>query len=127
MSAATKKKKNEPKTEPKKRGTQSNFQGQRDAFLTAWIDKYMEASLKKVTQTLWPRLLTQYWMNFSWRLPLSENPIIAIFVDTSSDWVAPELTKEDLTSEEEARKTDVMKSTQKVRVLFDDGERMTEI
>jgi hypothetical protein len=123
MSASTKKQKNEPK----KRGTQSNFQGQRDAFLNAWIDEYMQSSRKKATPTLWPRIFAQYWMNFNWRLPLSEDPIIAFFVDTNSDWVAPELTKEDLTSDEETRKTALLKSTQKVCVFFDDGGRMTEI
>jgi hypothetical protein len=122
MSVATKKN----KKEPKKRGTQSNFQGQRDAFLTAWIDGYTESSRKKATPALWPRIFVQYWMNFNWCLPLSEDPIIAIFVDTNSEWVAPELPKEDLTSDEEVRKTAVLKNTQKVRVFFDEGGRMTE-
>jgi hypothetical protein len=120
MSAATKKNKNEPK----KQGTQSNFQGQRDTFLTAWINKYMESLRKKATPALWPRICAQYWMNFNWCLPLSEDPIIAIFVDTNSEWVTLELPKEDLTSDEETRKTAVLKNTPKVCVFFDEGGRV---
>ncbi|KAJ7354141.1 hypothetical protein DFH08DRAFT_955553 [Mycena albidolilacea] len=111
--SVTTKKKNETKGKPKKRGSQSNFLGQRDAFLTAWIDEYTESSRKKTTQTLWPRIFAQYWMNFNWRLPLSNDPIRVIFVDTNSNWVAPELLKEDLTSDEEITKTTTMKNTQK--------------
>jgi hypothetical protein len=66
-------------------------------------------------------------MNFNWRLPLSKDPIIAIFVDTNSEWVAPELPKEDLTSDKETRKTAVLKNTQKVCVFFDEGGRLTEV
>jgi hypothetical protein len=125
--SATTKKKNETKGKPKKRGSQSNFLGQRDAFLTAWIDEYTESSRKKTTQTLWPRIFAQYWMNFNWRLPLSNDPIIAIFVNTNSNWVAPELLKEDLTSDEEITKTTTMKNTQKVRVFFDEEGCITEL
>jgi hypothetical protein len=63
-------------------------------------------------------------MNFNWCLPLSEDPIIAIFVDTNSEWVTLELPKEDLTSDEETRKTAVLKNTPKVCVFFDEGGRV---
>jgi hypothetical protein len=99
---------------PKKRGTPSNFQGQRGAFLESWMEAYCEASRKKTTAKMWDRLFPQYWANFSWH-SRTEELVGPIFVNTDEDWVAFAMPKEILTPEEETRKKEVIKGTQKVR------------
>jgi hypothetical protein len=100
----------------KKRGTPSGFQGRRGEFLESWMEAYSEASRKKTTAKMWERLFPQYWANFPWRSPLTEELVGPIFVDTDENWVVSAMPNETLTSEEETRKKEVMKGTQKVRV-----------
>jgi hypothetical protein len=63
-------------------------------------------------------MFPQYWANVNWCSPLTENFVGPIAVDTSDDWVAPELEKEILTSEEEAQKSATVTLTQQVSVVF---------
>lgn len=101
---------------PKKRGTQSSFQGQRGEFLENWIGAYVEASRKKTTAKMWDRLFPQYWVNFPWRSPLTQELVGPIFLNTDENWVAHAMPNETLTSDEEAKKMQVVKDTQKVHV-----------
>ncbi|KAJ7810808.1 hypothetical protein B0H14DRAFT_3756640 [Mycena olivaceomarginata] len=98
---------------PKKRGTQSSFQGQRGEFLENWIGAYVEASRKKTTAKMWDRLFPQYWANFPWRSPLTQELVGPIFLNTDENWVAHAMPNETLTSDEEAKKMQVVKDTQK--------------
>jgi hypothetical protein len=98
----------------KKRGNPGNFHGQRAVFLESWIDKYTECSRKKTTSALWDRVFPQYWANFNWHSPLTQDIAGPITVDTSDNWVAPELDKEMLTPEEEAQKAATVAGTQQV-------------
>jgi hypothetical protein len=107
------------KPAPKKRGNPGSFHGQRAIFLESWIEKYTECSRKKTTAALWHRMFPQYWANFNWRSPLTEDFVGPIAVDTSDDWVAPELEKEVLTPEEETQKSTTVAHIQQVsNVVF---------
>lgn len=99
--------------EKKKRGTQSDFQGKRGEFLTAWSDEYTEASRQKTLPDLWQRLFPQYWWNFNWRLKLTEEPEGDVVVDMGENWKSP-ATTEILTPEEKLEKGAIMKATEKV-------------
>lgn len=104
-----------PPTEAKKRGTQSAFQGKRAEFLEGWAERYREDSRTKKTPDLWRALFPQYWHNFPWRLPLSQDPEGEIVIQTEG-WMAPVKPRETLTVEEENKKTELMKVTERVRV-----------
>ncbi|KAJ7642655.1 hypothetical protein DFH06DRAFT_1334041 [Mycena polygramma] len=59
---------------PRKRGNQGDFHGERKEFLNSRLDEYRDRSAKKTTQAWWPNLFKAYWLRFSWRLPLSQEP-----------------------------------------------------
>lgn len=97
----------------KKRGTRSDFQGQRADFLVGWLVQYQEASRAKKTGELWRDLFAQYWYNFPWRLPLTEDAPGEIVIDTEG-WKAPVKPIETLTPVEEEEKTKIMQATERV-------------
>jgi hypothetical protein len=99
---------------PKKRGAQSDFQGQRADFLEGWVLAYADASRKKTTQPMWDRLFAQYWMNFNWRSPVTESIQTAVFINTDDSWVLPIFEPESLTTDEQKEKTKIVQATQKV-------------
>jgi hypothetical protein len=101
---------------PKKRGSPSVFQGKRAEFLSAWAEKYSDASRSKSTTKFWNQLLPQYWANFSWRLGLTEEPAAPIFFNLEGTVSPP--AKETLSPEEEKQKSDFMKATEKVKTCF---------
>jgi hypothetical protein len=101
----------------KKQGTPSAFQGKHAAFLEGWAERYRDDSRNKNTQEFWRSLFSQYWHNFPWRLPLTEDPKGEIVIQTEG-WTAPVKPREELTPEEEIEKTELMKLTQKVLVFL---------
>jgi hypothetical protein len=64
-------------------------------------------------------MFPQYWANFNWCSPLTKDFVGLVAVDTSDDWVAPELEKEVLTPEEETQKSTMVAYIQQVsNVVF---------
>jgi hypothetical protein len=56
-------------------------------------------------------------MNFDWRWSLSEEGPGPLFIDTSDTWVAPTVVLEQLTAEEQQKKSATVKKTQGVGTL----------
>ncbi|KAJ7473236.1 hypothetical protein FB451DRAFT_1398367 [Mycena latifolia] len=46
----------------------------RRALLMAWFDDYQAAFATHRLHQFWPRLYAEYWQNFSWQHPLTEEP-----------------------------------------------------
>jgi hypothetical protein len=101
---------------PKKCGSPSAFQGKQADFLSAWTEKYGDASQSKSTPKFWKQFLPQYWANFSWRLEMTEDPDEPIFFNFEGTVNPP--AKETLLPEEEKQKSEIMKVTEKVKTCF---------
>ncbi|KAJ7238468.1 hypothetical protein C8J57DRAFT_1528779 [Mycena rebaudengoi] len=78
--------------EAKKRGNQGDFHGKREEFLNSWLERYCDASAKKNTPEIWPKMLHEYWQKFPWCLPIMEEPLDDFTPDAMPD---AELSKED--------------------------------
>jgi hypothetical protein len=112
----------------KKRGSPSDFAGQRLDFLTAKIPEYIAASKKKKgplaktegLKTFWSELFDVYWKKFPVDLPLDQEPVRSLDADADAT-PGPMTTEEAFTAlgldqetEEPARKDKVMKETKDV-------------
>ncbi|KAJ7810827.1 hypothetical protein B0H14DRAFT_3480227 [Mycena olivaceomarginata] len=71
----------DPKREPKKRGSASDFQGSRHEFLTLKIPEYIAAGKKKGKEAkteglevFWAELFNEYFRLYLWDLPLDQEP-----------------------------------------------------
>jgi hypothetical protein len=71
----------DPKREPKKRGSASDFQGSRHEFLTSKILEYIAAGKKKGKEAkteglgvFWAELFNEYFRLYPWDLPLDQEP-----------------------------------------------------
>jgi hypothetical protein len=58
----------------KKRGNQGDFHGKRLEYLEGKLAEYREHAADKTTRDWWPTIWAEYWAEFNWRLPLSEDP-----------------------------------------------------
>jgi hypothetical protein len=58
----------------KKRGPRSDFQGKHADFLLKFYPKYVNASKRGKTRTIWTDCFRDYWTAFPWRLPLKQDP-----------------------------------------------------
>ncbi|KAK7000632.1 hypothetical protein R3P38DRAFT_2797323 [Favolaschia claudopus] len=95
--------------ENKKRGTPSAFVGKRGEFFQAWQPVYANASRDKKLATFWPRFFAQYFINFHWSKPLTEEPEGALFINTAEDWVIPAEPQDGVSAEEKVAKDDFKK------------------
>lgn len=92
---------------PKKRGSPSDFQGQRADFLEDHLESYIEHSRAKTTPIFWRELFPDYWNRFDWRLPLTEEPPEPAVSEGQA-----------ATPEEKEKQTAVMAATERVSVIF---------
>jgi hypothetical protein len=108
----------------KKRGSRGAFQGQRLAFLTEFMPKYIAKSKNKTRSkrgtedNVWDEIFVAYWTAFPWRLPLGQDPL--------DDGVDYALALQD--DEERERKSKLITQTEDVRLTYftlDESQRVS--
>ncbi|KAJ7355974.1 hypothetical protein DFH08DRAFT_803898 [Mycena albidolilacea] len=108
---------NDAQPQQKKRGSSSDFAGQRLVFLTSKIPEYVGASKKKGTKlakteglrVFWPKVFQAYWDKFPWDLPLTEEPDAATLPAPDANTAPPEENTVDEDTPESDHKSKVMK------------------
>ncbi|KAJ7444963.1 hypothetical protein B0H11DRAFT_1930748 [Mycena galericulata] len=104
------------KAPSKKRGNPGDFRGARETFLNSQLPEYGRLSRDGKTRLFWPELFKQYWAQFPWHLPLTEDPAEGAVLSNSA---TPEQ------AEEKAKVTQDL--TKKIKTWFNNrraGQRL---